>query len=179
MANLVEYRDKPLNRWPFFLYCFCSPIIISIVQASTLDFPEVDPFFGNSYSPWPHILTFPIELGLSSVILGAIAMFLLIRGTIKIRNKTMKLLLLCFIVITTSVLMWIFLVLSQRSTVLEYLGAINANGLHFLIFFTLPLFPIMVNTNGYVPFYLTIGAGILGSIITALFYFQVYREKGD
>jgi len=177
LVEVVEKKDRLLSfyRWLFFLYAFCSPVLVAVIQTLALDFPEVEYFFGTRYSLWPAILFIPMQTGLYAVLLGAMAMYFLSEGTIRIRHPLAKRLLLVAMTLATSFFWWIFLVLSQRSVTMEYLNAWNANGLHFLIFFTFPIYPIRVTTDGHFPIQATILAGLLGCVIVALCYLRTYR----
>ena len=165
-------------QWILAVYLCVAPIFVSLAQISVLKFPTENPFFlGMPYSPFPQVFYFPI---FESIFFLALSFFTtLALKSQKYRSSSFKIRLniLGFLIVINAIIFWFGINLAQRAVILEYLSAIDANGLHFLRLYMLPIMPEVFPENGEFAFKITMFTGIVGLIGIFTQYFILFNQK--
>ncbi|KAA3645665.1 MAG: hypothetical protein DWQ07_12050 [Chloroflexi bacterium] len=151
-------------QWVLSIFLFFAPLIVALAQISILDFPTKDPFLGIPYSPYPQVLYLPLVVAIVLMILSISTTLALTSRWYGGFSVKLRLLFTTLLIVVNLTLFWFGIDLAQRAVIIEYLAAINANGLHFLSIFTLPIMPELFPDNGEFAFGVTIFIGIVGLV---------------
>lgn len=171
------------------IFLFLAPLVVAVAQISVLDFPTksnmmFDTLGDNlAYSPYPHIFFDPIRFGFILAALSMLSNFFLASKRYQGLPSKIKGFFLVFSITVSVVVFWVCINLAQRAVISEFLSAIDANGLNFLVLFISILTPIPYSApygnrvNDLVPFVTIISVGIVGVIGIVLNYSLLFKQK--
>jgi len=165
-------------KWILPIYLFLAPLLVSLAQISVLDFPTENPFFmGIPYSPYPQVFYIPIFEGIFLMKLSISGTLILASQWYRELSIKIRFSILILFIAVTIVLFWFGINLAQRMVILEYLTAINANGLHFMEIFMLPIMPKVFPNNSEFPFTVLIMTGVIGLISIPTQYITLFNRN--
>jgi hypothetical protein len=176
-------------KWLLPIFLFLAPLVVAVTQLSVLEFPTKDYTMLDSsgenvtYSPYPQVLIDPIRYGFVLATLGTLTSLSLASKWYRELSSRIRLFILMFSITASVIAFWVCINLAQRAVIGEYLSAIDANGLNFLVLFMSRLTPIPYSApygnrlHDMVPFATTIVTGIIGVAGIVLHFSLLFNQR--